>query len=331
MLYGGCLLLVASIKAQAAQHAAKAITAEHAAVRALTAALQSGEAFKMGFVYFAPKLPAEAKARQARAVARAMRRLRATLPEKPSYEYMFGCEFTLAAMDERTVAIRRAVGLEMAGATPSRFRLSSKPRQQVYTVFRVKGHGDRTWRLHALMYPVEGGWKSGGLTAFLERIGTMDAEAALAAGQKEAAAGHGAVALALYGLANELGKMPRYRTSVFQQRLRAAHEPLAKKLGLPHQAVATVETPTGKFAISYTNARVFRRGAYLLLFREAPRKERPKDPAAHQRQLAAAFLKRHPELKPYFVGIAVNERYTGAAGIESDDRALFLNAELEGT
>ena len=318
-------IVAVTVPARAGQHAAKALTADHAAVQALKTALESGEAFKMSFVALPPAPTDAVRRRQERAVGRAMRRLRATLPEKPSYAFLHGAEFALGATDERTVAVKQPVGGEKQ---PSLFRLASKPVRQVYVVFGVAGAKDRSWRVHALMQPVKDGWKTGGLTAFLDRIGTLNAEAALAAGQKEAAAGHDAVALALFGLANELGKTPRYRTSALHDRVGAAYAPLAKKIGLPGKPVATVATGGGRFAISYTNARIFGKGAYLLLFREAAQKDRPKDTAAHQKQLAAAFLKAHPEAKAYFVGIAVNERYTDANGIESDDRGLFGNEEL---
>lgn len=322
-----CLAAIAAVAppVQAGQHAAKALTAEHAAVQALKTALESGEAFKMGFVALPPAPSDAVRERQKRAVGRAMRRLRATLPAKPSYAFLHGVEFALAATDERTVAVKQPVGDEKQ---PSLFRLAGKPARQVYLVFGVSGAEDRSWRLHALMQPAGDGWKTSGLTALLDRIGKLNAEAALAAGQKEAAEGHDAVALALYGLANELGKTPRYRTAALHARISSAHAPLAKKIGLPEKPVATVATRGGKFAVSYANARVFGKGAYLLLFREAARKDRPKDPATHQRQLASAFLKAHPESKACFVGIAVNERYTDANGIESDDRGLFGNEEL---
>jgi len=320
-----CVTALFGATARAAEHAAKTATAEHAAVQALKTALESGEAFKMSFVALPPAPTDAVRERQERAVGRAMRRLRAMLPEKPSYAFLHGVEFALAATDERTVAVKQPVGDEKQ---PSLFRLAGKPARQVYVVFGLSGAEDRSWRLHALMQPAGDGWKTGGLTALLDRIGKLNAEAALAAGQKEAAAGHDAVALALYGLANELGKTPRYRTAALHARISSAHAPLAKKIGLPEKPVATVATRGGRFAISYTNARVFNKGAYLLLFREAARKDRPKDTAAHQKQLAAAFLKAYPEAKACFVGIAVNERYTDANGVESDDRGLFGNDEL---
>jgi hypothetical protein len=324
----GLLLLATATGGGAAEHAAKAVTAEHPAAVAMKAALDNGTAFEMRFSVLPPAANAEAKDRQERAVSRALRRLRSDLPAKPAYEFRAGVEFALAATNEKLVTVRQPVGDEKADE-PSVFRLAPAPLSQVYLVFRVSGGGERTWRLHALMLPAEGGWKSGGLTLIPTSIGKMDAEGALAAAQKEAAAGRPVLALALFGLANELGTTPRYRTSAFAVRLPAAYDPVAKQLGLPEKPVATVETPGGKFALSYANARVYEKGAYLLLFREAPLRERPADSDAHQRQLAAAFLKSCPELKAYFVGIAINERYTDPRGVERDDRSLTSVADLE--
>jgi hypothetical protein len=312
----------------AAEHAAKGVTAEHPAAAALKAALENGTAFQMSFAVLPPAADAAAKDRQERAVSRALRRLRSDFPERPAYEFLAGVEFTLAPTAAKAVTVKHPVGDETAEA-PSAFTLAPAPASQVYVVHRVAGGGERAWRLHALMLPAEGGWKSGGLTLIPASIGKLDAEGALAAAQKEAAAGRPVLALALFGLANELSATPRYRTSAFALRLPAAYDPVAKQLGLPDKPVATVETPGGKLALSYANARVYEKGAYLLLFREAATKDRPADPDAHQRQLAAAFLKSCPELKAHFVGIGVNERYTTPSGIERDDRSLHQVADLE--
>ncbi len=293
------------------------------AVQALQAALRSGKAFELSFAILPEARTEAARERLVRGVNRALLRLRAKLPETPAYEFLHGVEFTVPKAEERTVEVRQPVGDETADH-PSLFRLPAKHARQVYGLFGVTSEGaNRAWRLHALMVPEGGGWKSSGLTLLLSRVDSMDAEAALAAGKKEAQVGHGAVALALYGLANELGKTPRYRRSGLHARLATLHQTLTRDLGVPEKPAATVTTPGGRFAVSYTNARVFSRGAYLVLFREAPMSERPAAWQQHQQRLAAAFLKAHSEMKPYFVGIAINERYTDAEGVEHDDRSLF--------
>ena len=226
--------------------------------------------------------------------------------------------------------IRQPVGTKGERGQPSLFRLASKPARQVYLIFKVTAKADRTWRLHALMVPVEGGWKTNGLTVFLARYGKMDAEAALAAAQKELAAGRKVLALALYGLANHLGSMPRYRTSAFQERLRAAAQPLILELGVPDdKPVATIRTADGKLPVSYVNARVYGRGAYAVVFRVVGKIEKPSLMEARQKRLAAAFLKAHPEFKNYFVGIGVSEAPDPPIG--RTVRTLYLNAELEAT
>lgn len=322
------LYLIAGTPAEGGATTAQAATKDHGAVQALQAALESGQVFELSFAVRPEASSEDARERLIRGVRRALLRLRGTLPEEPAYEFLDGVEFTLTNAEKRTVEIHHPVG-EETSEHPSLFRLSAKHARQVYALFRVTTEGaDRAWHLHALMVPDGDGWKSNGLTLLLARVDSMDAEAALAAGEKEARAEHGAVALALYGLANELGKTPRYRRSGLQARLDAAHEALTRDLGVPEKPVATVTTAAGKFAISYTNARVFSRGAYLVLFREAAMRQRPAAWRRHQQRLAAAFLKSHPEGKPYFVGIAINERYTDAEGVEHDDRSLFHLDEL---
>jgi hypothetical protein len=325
---GVALLLALAAHLSAAQPTVKSLSADHEAVQALQAALASGQAFELSFAALPEARTEAARERLVRGVKRALLRLRAKLPEEPAYEFLHGVEFTVPKAEERTVDIRHPVGDETADH-PSLFRLPAKHARQVYVLFRVMGKGlNRAWRLHALMVPEGGGWKSSGLTLLLSRLDSMDADAALAAGKKQAQAGHGAVALALYGLANELGKTPRYRRAGLHARLDAAHQALTRKLGVPEKPVTTVTTRGGTFTISYTNARVFSRGAYLVLFREAPMGQRPAAWQQHQQRLAAAFLKARPELKPYFVGIAINERYTDAEGVEHDDRSLFHLDEL---
>ena len=70
------LLLATAATGGAAEHAAKAVTAEHPAAAALRAALENGSAFQMSFAVLPPAADAAAKDRQERAVSRALRRLR---------------------------------------------------------------------------------------------------------------------------------------------------------------------------------------------------------------------------------------------------------------
>lgn len=313
----------AGARAGSPNHTAKRADRSHPAVKALHQALHAGEAFRMSFAC----LPEGITPGQRRAVARALRQVRATLPDDARYEFLTGLELALAPTKEKTVTVEHPVGDEDA-KHPSAFRLSSTPPHQAYVVFRTAGEGERTWHVHALMLPTGEGWRSGGLTAFLARYKQWDAEAALGAARKESAAGHKVVALALFGLANELGKTPRYRTSGFHQRLRTAFEPLSKALGQPEdRPVEVLQTPSGKLAVHYVNARVYSRGAYLLIFRTVAKLERQAAMEARQRQLAAAFLKAHPELKQYFVGIGVSEAPDPPIGVAV--RTLYPNEELE--
>ena len=309
-------------------HAAKPLAGEHPAAKALEAALASGDAFRMEFVHLDAGLSRQQRALQQRAVARAMRQVRATLPQKATFARLAGLEFTLGPTDEKTVAVNARVGGEDAEHT-STFRLASQPRTQVYLLYRVTAEGaPTTLRLHALMVPVKDRWKTAGLTAFLASHKTMDAPAAVAAAQKEAAAGRHVLALALLGLANQLSRTPRYRTAGFQRTLRAAYEPVAARLGLPEdKPAAFVQLGSEKLPVHYVNARVYSRGPYLVVFREVATLLKPDVMEARQKRLAAAFLKSHPRLKQYFVGIGVSEAPTPPIG--RTVRTLYLNEELE--
>ncbi|NIA20500.1 MAG: hypothetical protein GWP05_00710 [Anaerolineaceae bacterium] len=283
---------------------AKAVGPDHEVVRAVRKAIASGELFDVSFHLFdEQRLSAAQLMSLKQQAARLLTSARSVFPARPRIRFFEGADFRITAAEKKVTFPYR-----MKSDYPehlSTFGLLSRHRRQVYVVFVGQDNYGDLQNLHLLMWKVGGKWRAAHFTMIPARMGGLDYGKAFAAAKVEQAAGRNLPAVALYGAAVRMaGRLP-YRTPGALVRALTPLQALMKKIGFPERPVDVLTTSDGRRAVYRCDA-VSRKGRlHLYLENRLLRTESLEEVAPRQKRLAAACLKKYPNLGTYFKAITV--------------------------
>lgn len=273
----------------------------HSAAIETLNALGSGRAFQVDFFLLPVRVPAEARARMAKALETTLNGLRTRFDEETVFELADGLDFELAeGLSEPVVYPMRDERAEH----PSMFRLPPGSKRQVYLIISAADRAGVTQHLHFLLWPAGEKWRARNVWAKPASVDHLSLDDILAAAAEEEGKGDLLLAFALYTRAAQTAKGPDYRTTGMQHRT----QPLLQVFQTRHAAAtppAVIDTAEGRIAIEKVGAVEFAQGPHLLLDYGVPAMAGEEEMEAQQKMLAAACLKQHPRIEEYFAGIAV--------------------------
>lgn len=299
-------LLVSGITApaQAEVVVADRVSAGHPVAMKIQKTLESGEAFNVDFMILQKTATPEQSRAVKESAAAMMKELRATFAEKLQVELVEGLDFSVGKTDLPLVAMSCRMEGEQKGR-PSRFRLVTSRKRQVYLVYSANDKNGVKQLIHLLVWPVEGRWRAVDFYVVPTSLCGLNAEEALDVARRAEKVQQIFHAGMFYAVAYRLTTTATCRMSSLRRRLQRGLRDMAHKTGASGRPLDTIELPNVTMTIEKLAVSDLEDGPYLEVYGHVERVEPPEKMQPIQKLIAAACLKNHPMIKRYFKGIVV--------------------------